>query len=115
MRSTCDERKLDIIPIFADGIVHDGPTLEKRLLVRLGGQNNPVSCFPNGHFADVADVEIAFTGTGGGNGHAADILIASGGDEAKVAADFDLKVVVENTNRRGGIEVDGANFAGIGD
>jgi hypothetical protein len=81
----------------------------------LTGENDAVGGLPDGHFADVADVEIAIAGASGGEGHAANILIAGRGDEAEVAADFQFKIAVENADGGGGIQVDAADFTGVGD
>ena len=110
-----DEGEFDVVPVFADGIVHDAPALQERLLGGVGRQHDAVGGFPDGHFADVADVEIAIAIAGGGNGHAADILIARGGDQAEVAGDFQAEVIVENADGGGWIEVEAAYFPGIGD
>ncbi len=35
LRRACHQRKLHIVPVLADGVVHDGPTLQQRLVAGL--------------------------------------------------------------------------------
>ena len=98
--SAGNERKLNVVPIFTDSVVYNRPTLKKRFLVGFGRKNDAIGGFPDGDFADVADIEIAFAGAGGRNGHTADVLLACGSDEAKIAADFELKIVIEDADGR---------------
>ena len=86
--SAGDERKLDVVPVFADGVVHDGPALEERVTTWFARQNDAIGGFPDGNFADVADVELAVAGAFGGEGHAAEILLADGREQVKILADF---------------------------
>ena len=115
MWSAGNEREFDVVPVFTDGVVHDGPALQQRLFVGLTGKDDAIGGFPDGDFADVTDVKVAITGAGGGKGHAANVLIARGGDESEVAADFELEVGVEDVDGSGGIEINAANFSCVGD
>ena len=60
--SACDEREFDIVPVFTDSVVHDGPALEKRFFTGLARQNDSIGGLPDGDFADVAYVELAIAG-----------------------------------------------------
>src|ERR1700722_13522403 len=115
MRGAGPEGEVDVVPVFTDGVVDDSPALQKRLFLRLVGKDDAIGGFPDRHLADVTDVEIAITRAGGGKGHAANILIAGGGDESEVAADFELEIGVEDADGSGGIEIDAANFSCVGD
>jgi hypothetical protein len=111
----CDEREFDVVPVLTDGVVHDGPALEERLITWLARQNDAIGSFPDGNFADVADVELAVAGAFGGEGHAAEILLADGGEQVKILADFVGEVGLGELDADGGSEFDAANFARIAD
>ena len=109
------EGQLDVVPIFADGVVDDGPALQERFFFRFDGQNDAIRRLPDGHFADIADVEIAFAAAGRREGHAANVLIACGSDEAEVFSDFGLEIVFGDTHAGCRAQIDAAHFAGVGD
>src|SRR6266436_1972314 len=112
VRSSGHEGELDIVPIFADGVVDDGPALQEWPLSRFAGQNDAIGGLPDGHFADIADVEIAFAASGGGESHAANVLIARGSDEAEVLSDFGLQIVFGDADACRRAQIDTAYFAG---
>ncbi len=62
LRRTGDERKLNIIPVGADGVIDDGPALDDGVAVGLARKDHAVGGFPHRHFADVADVELTLAG-----------------------------------------------------
>jgi hypothetical protein len=113
--SAGDEREFDVVPVFADGVVHDGPALEERFFAGFAWQNDAIGRLPNGDFADVADVELAVAGAFGGESHAAEILLADGGEQVKILADFVSEVRLGELDGDGGSELDAADFAGIAD
>src|ERR1700741_1481940 len=115
MRGARDEGQFHIVPILADGVVHDGPSLQQRPFLCFGGENNAVRGFPNGYFADVADEDIAFASSSCREGYAPDILVAGGSDQAEILSDFSSQIVLGDTNAGGGIEIGAADFASISD
>src|SRR4029077_2052594 len=79
------------------------------------GKHDAVGRFPDGDFADVTDIKIALASAGGGKSHAADVLVARGGDEAEIFPDFGLQVAFGNAHAGGRSEVDAADFASVRD
>ena len=113
--SAGDEGEFDIVPVFTDGVVHDGPALEEWFFTGFAGQDDAIGGFPDGDFADVADVELAIACAFGGEGHAAEILLAHGGEQVKILADFVGEVGLGELDGDGGSELDAADFARIAD
>ena len=110
-----DEGEFDVVPVFTDGVIHDSPALEERFFTGFAWQDDAIGGFPDGNFADVADVELAIARAFGGEGHAAEILLAHGGEEVKILAYFVGEVGLGELDSDGGSEFDAADFAGIAD
>ena len=79
------------------------------------GTHDSVSAFPHRHFADIADQQIALAFAGGGDGHAADILIAGGGDEAEIFSDFVIHIFLGDADAGGRIKIEHADFPAVAD
>src|SRR6202041_3069017 len=77
--------------------------------------HDAVGAFPHRNFADVADQQVAFAVAGGRDGHAAQILIASGGDESKILADFFVHFFFGDANAGAGSHVENAHVSGVAD
>src|SRR5437762_1657735 len=115
MRRAGDQGKFDVVPIFAHRIVNNRPALQQRLLAFFRWKNDSVGSFPDGHFADVADVKIAIAIPGGGNRHAANVLIARGSNKPKIFSDFSIEIAIGDAHAGGGIQIEVADFARIRD
>ena len=76
LRRAGDQRQFYVFPIFADGVVHNGPALQQRLVARLLGQDDAVCALPYGDLADVAHENIAVAAARSGNRHASQITRA---------------------------------------
>ena len=113
MRRPGHQRQLHVVPIFANRVVHDGPTLQQRLLLRLRRQHKSICCFPDRHFADVAHVQIAFTRARRRNCHPPQILVARRSDQAKVSPHFHLQILFGNSNASGRGHLRGAYFTAV--
>ena len=79
------------------------------------GEDEAVSGFPDGHFADVADAELALAGTEGVEGEMAEAGGVVGAEEFKIAVELALEAGVEGADAEGGGELDDADGAGGGD
>ena len=110
-----DEGELDVVPVFTYGVIHDGPALEQRFFTGFAREDDAIGRLPDGNFTDVADVELAIAGAFCGESHAAEILLADGGEQVKILADFVSEVGLGELDADGGSEFDAADFAGIAD
>ena len=113
--SAGDEGEFDVVPVFTDSVIHDGPALEQRFFTGFAREDDAIGRLPDGNFADVADVELAIAGAFCGEGHAAEILLADGGEQVKILADFVGEVGLGELDGDGGSEFDAADFTGIAD
>ncbi len=113
LRRSCHQRQLDVLPVFSDRVVDDGPALQQRLaFVR---DHDSISALPHRDFADVADQQIALALAGGGDGHAAHVLIAGGGDEAEIFSHFIIHIFLGHANTGGWIQIEDADFSAVAD
>ncbi len=112
LRRSRNQRQFDVLPVFADRVIHDGPALQQRLaLLR---NYDPVRTLPYRNFADVTDQQIALAFTGGRDGHAADVLIACRCDQAKILSNLFVDVLFCNADTGRGIQVEHSDFAVVG-
>ena len=61
LRRTGDQRELHVVPVGADGVVDDGPALHGGVAVGLAREDHAIGGFPDRHFADVADAQLALS------------------------------------------------------
>ena len=117
LRGSGDERELDVAPIFADRVIDHGPALEERLGLRIlrRWKDDPVSGLPDWDFADVADKDIARAFAAGGDGHLTDIFVAGAAKQGHVTRHFAVHIRFEDAHGGCGSEVEGVEFAGVGD
>ena len=115
LRGAGDERELDVVPVGADGVIDDGPALEDGGLLGGFGEDDAVGGFPDGDFADVADVELARAAAEGVEGEMAEAGGVVGAEEFEVAVELGLEAGVERAHAKGGGELDDADCAAGGD
>ena len=113
LRSARNEREPDVFPIFANRIVHDGPSLEQRLFARFVGQQYPIGALPHRHLADVTDEDFALAVACGGDGHAAQVHGLGRPDQVQVMSDLVTEVAVGDADRRRRPHFKAAEFACI--
>ena len=78
-------------------------------------EEDAVGGLPDGDFGDVAQFEFAGAGSVVLDGEVAEALVAVGVDELEVAGDVGVEGGVEEADGGGGGELEGADFAGVGD
>ncbi len=107
------QRQFHVSPIFADGVIDDGPALQQRLaFIR---DHDSVGALPHRNLADVADQQTALAFACGRDGHAAHVLIAGGGDEAQIFSNFVIHIFFGDTHAGGGIQFEHADFPTVAD
>jgi len=97
---------------LAHRIVHDGPSLQQRLLA---AQHNPVRALPNRHLADVAHQEVSLTGAFGRDHHASHICLTPSGSDIEIAAHAAAQFRVEQFYAEPRQQFDGTYFSVLGD
>ena len=115
LRCSGDERELDVVPVGPDGVIDDGPALEDGGVGCVFRKDQAVGGFPDGHFADVADAELALAGAEGVEGEMAEAGGVVGAEEFQVAVELALQAGVEGSDAEGGGELDDADCALGGD
>ena len=81
LRGASDQRELHIVPVFSNGVIHDRPTLQQRLLLGVGWKHDAVGTLPYWDFADVADHQFAIAAAFSRDRHFAHVGGPSGSDE----------------------------------
>ena len=79
------------------------------------GEEDAVGGLPDGDFGDVRELEFAGAGAVVVDGEVAEALVAVGVDELEVAGDVGVEGGVEEADGGGGGELEGADFACVGD
>src|SRR6185369_16259053 len=97
LRRSGDEGELHVVPVCADGVVDDCPALEGGIAVGLARKDHTVGSFPNGHFADVADAELARAGAEGVEREMAKAGRVRGREQFEVAIELALKAEINGT------------------
>ena len=114
LRSASNQRKLDVVPVLANGVIDDRPALQQRFGVSAVGQHDAIGALPNRHLADVAHAQIALALAGGRDCHATNILGAAGCDKTEITAHFLIQVLLNDAHAGRRRELEGAQLAGIG-
>ena len=121
-----DQGQLDVLPVFACGVVYDGKALESGVLggcgwlggragCRSGGDEEPVGGFPNRHFGQEREAQQARAKTVVGEGEVAGAFRAVLVEELEVGVEVGAEGGVEQADARVGREEQGAGGAGVGD
>ena len=115
LRRAGHERQLDVGPVLADGVVHDRPALQPRLLTRRFRQHQAVGGLPDRHLADVADEETPCAGAGGVQHHAPDVRVPAGCDDARYRPISSRRSLLADADVTSASSPDAAHRADVGD
>ena len=114
LRRARNQGKLHIFPILANRVIDDRPTLEKRLLAGLVGEDDSVGALPDRHLADIAHKNVTIACAGRGEAHAPHVTRARRTDQAEIAADFIVEFALGDANRRARAQFEVAHLTGVG-
>ena len=109
LRGSSDQRKLHVVPVGADGVVYNGPSLDGSVAIGCSREDHAVGGFPYGNLADVADAKLALTGAESIEREVAESGGVSSGKQFEIAVELALEAGIDGADAEGWCELDDAD------